>query len=776
MPTTNDQRLINMTIEEKVSFLSGKGLWRTLALKHHNIDDIVMTDGTYGVRYDKKQIEEGASWSVDDFFDVVNQQADTVESSESVFGLSEPATCFPNGSSIACSWDTELLTEMGKALAVECQHYNVDLLLGPGINIRRTPLAGRGYEYYSEDPILSGELAAGLINGLQSNGVGASLKHFACNNSEYKRTEMDSVIEERALREIYLSGYKRAIDKSNPWTVMSSYNRLNGVQAAEDNKLLNDILRDEWGYKGLVVSDWYGIKDRPASLLAGNDLAMPESELDKSTLLLAVQQGKVSLTDVDLACSRVLTLIDKVHALRQTNVNADFSQSHKLAQRLASESLVLLKNERNILPLQNDTHKIGVFGLPAQTPVIQGSGCATTRPYFLDCPLEEIIDVAGENFDIRYAPGTSADNSENSSELEKAKDLAKEMDVAVIYVSTAVGWDGENGDRQNLDIIPEHQKLIEALSEVQKNIVVVVANSDAVVMPWLDKTTAVIETFFAGQGMGRAVAEALFGHVNPSGKLTVTVPNCIEETPAYLTYPGENNRHYYSEGIYVGYRYYDKRKMEPLFPFGFGLSYTQFKYSNIRLSESTLTEGKSVAVSFDITNTGSRHGKEIAQVYLSAPDGLFCREKQSLKGFAKVSLDPGETKQVSIQLNWDDFCYYNPEAKRWLAEAAVHSIIVAKSSRQHELQADITVQPIPYYKQLQTDSTLVELLETPPALANVISLIETKSKLSSTEIYKKLTTFAPNVFFGMLRSLNDVLGLDISEQELKEALIINDIN
>ena len=763
--------LNTMTTEEKVALLSGSGLWRTKAFEHLGLGDIVMTDGTYGVRYSKAQIEQGADWCVDDFLNVVNQQADSKGGSEAYFGFSEPATCFPNGSSVGCSWDIDLLEEMGQALAVECQHYGVDILLGPGINIRRTPLAGRGYEYYAEDPVLSGDLAAGLINGLQEQGVGASLKHFACNNSEYKRTEMDSVVDERALREIYLSGFKRAIDKSQPWTVMSSYNRLNGIQTSHNPWLLNTVLREEWGYPGVVMSDWYGIKNRPASLLAGNDLAMPESHRDKASLLAAVQNGEVSEQTLNTACERMLALIDKARSGRQKDTRADFAAHHQLAQRIAADSLVLLKNDTDLLPLEiGAVQHIAVLGLPAQIPVIQGSGCATTRPYLLDCPLDEIVDIAGDNFTVEYAAGMGNDNQDDEKALAQAVQLAAKSDVAVVFASTAVGEDGENGDRENLDILPAHQKLIEAVAEVQPNLVVVLANSDAVVMPWARKTRAILETFFAGQGMGRAVAEALFGLVNPSGKLTVSVPNTLEETPAYLSYPGENNRHLYSEGIYVGYRYYDNRRQEPLFPFGFGLSYTQFSYSNITASRSTLPEGESVTVTLDVTNTGKRAGKEIVQLYLSAPQGPYCREVQALKGFAKVALAPGETKPVSMTLDWDDFCYFNPQAKKWLAFPGSHTLTVARSSRQPELTVDIMLQPEPYYPPLQIDSSLVDLLANPDATTRIVRLVQAKSQMAEEEVREKLTAIAPDMFCGMAVTFNEMLGLDISDDELALAL------
>jgi beta-glucosidase len=768
-----------MTAEEKVALLTGSGLWRTASLPQHGISDIVMTDGTYGVRYSSAQIDGQEKWSMDDFISVITQTADrangeeTAEKggSEALFSPSLPATCFPNGSSLACSWDTELVFQMGQALGRECQQMGVGILLGPGINIRRTPLAGRGYEYYSEDPVISGDMAAALINGLQQEGVGASLKHFAANNSEYRRTEMDSVIEERALREIYLAGFQRAIAKSQPWTVMSSYNRLNGVQTSQDPFLLTQVLRDEWGYDGVVMSDWYGIKDRPASLMAGNDLAMPETRRDKQTLLAAIEAGEVPMSVVDRACLRMLALLDKVQRHRRPHTRVDFSSHHALSQQLAAESIVLLKNEGELLPLRPEkTRRIAVLGKPAQEPVIQGSGCATTVPYLLDRPLDEMFDLAGDDFDITWAVGAPDDLCSDEQALAEARNVAQVADAAVIFVSTAVGEDGENGDRQDLNILAVHERLIREVAKVQPNVVVVLANSDAVVMPWLTECRALLETFFAGQGMGRAVAEILFGKRNPCGKLTVTVPNTLEETPAWLHYPGENLRHYYGEGLFVGYRYYDKRRLMPLFPFGFGLSYTRFSYSNLMVSSTHLSETDTLNVSFDLVNCGEREGKEIVQLYVSAPAGELIREAQALKAFSKVALAAGETRRVSLQLPIADLACYHPGLADWVVTPGIWQIRVGGSSRDLPLSAEIEVDCPPRYVPLRDDNSLQQLIQQPEALARVVALIAAKSQLPAEQVREKLIHLAPDLFCGMLIALTEFLALDIDRDELNAVL------
>ncbi len=768
-----------MTAEEKVALLTGSGLWRTASLPQHGISDIVMTDGTYGVRYSSAQIDGEEKWSMDDFISVITQSAGqasvkeeaTKGGSEALFSASLPATCFPNGSSLACSWDVELVRQMGQALGRECQQMGVDILLGPGINIRRTPLAGRGYEYYAEDPVVSGDLAAALINGLQEEGVGASLKHFAANNSEYRRTEMDSIIEERALREIYLAGFQRAIAKSQPWTVMSSYNRLNGVQTSQDPFLLTQVLRDEWGYDGLVMSDWYGIKDRPASLLAGNDLAMPETRRDKQTLLAAIASGEVPMEVVDRACLRMLQLVDKVERHRRPQTRADFAAHHALSQRLAAESIVLLKNEGDLLPLDaRKTPRIAVIGKPAQEPVIQGSGCATTVPYLLDRPLDEIFDLAGDEFHVSWAIGAPDDTHCDEQALAQAREAAQAADVALVFVSTAVGEDGENGDRQDLNILPVHERLIHEVAAVQPNLVVVLANSDAVVMPWLGECRALLETFFAGQGMGRAVAEILFGKRNPCGKLTVTMPNTLEETPAWLHYPGENLRHYYGEGLFVGYRYYDKRQLTPQFPFGFGLSYTRFAYDNIALSACRIGAGETLNVTFDLTNCGDREGKEIVQLYAAAPAGELIREVRALKAFTKVALAAGETRRVTLSLPIADLACYHPGLAEWVITPGRWQIFVGASSRDLPLSASVEVDCPARYLPLRDDNSLQQLIQQPEAFARVVALIAAKSGVPEPQVREKLIRLAPDMVFGLLTSLTEFLALDIERDELNAVL------
>lgn len=761
-----------MTIEEKVSLVTGCGLWRTAANYRLNIPEILMTDGTYGVRYSIEQIDgpQDSGSQLASFLSVVN--ADLSRGVEGAFGSTRPATCFPNGSSFGCSWDVDLAHELGEALAAECQAFGVNILLGPGINIRRTPLAGRSYEYYSEDPVLTGEIAAAVINGMQKNGVGASLKHFACNNSEVQRTTMSSVVEERALREVYLAGFERTIRKSNPWTVMSSYNRLNDVQAAENHWLLTEVLRDEWGYDGVVVSDWHGIKDRPASMNAGNDLDMPESDARRQELLEAVKAGRVPAKVLDRSCLRVLKLIRTARNGIRPNTTADYRKHHVLSQRMAAESIVLLKNENGLLPLDGGrVGRIAVVGAAAREPVIQGSGCATTRPTEVDIPLDEIR---------RLAPGATvsfhavSDFAAGGAGEQAALADVDAADVVLFFGNTEVGYDGEGSDRTDLNLHDGQDALIERLSKRNGKFAVILATPDAVVMPWVGQTPAVLAAFFGGQGTGRAVADLLFGVQNPSGKLTVTFPMRLEDTPGFLTYPGENNRHIYSEGIHVGYRSYDKRKLAPLFPFGFGLSYTTFDYANIEVDTNRINADSIFKVAVDVTNTGTRAGKEIVQVYARPHNPRLIRPLRELKGFAKVELRPGETRRIEVPIEAHDLRYYDTEYRAWLLDAGKLTIEVGASSRDIRLSKTLDVEaPALPSSILNVESQPSTVLEQEFARERFGAFLKQQLDLDDEETGKMLE-YCGGSFLGIYNTVAWVAGDKISKSDM--ATFLNGLN
>lgn len=698
-------RLGEMTAQEKTDLLSGFGMWKTARLDRFGVEPIVMTDGTYGVRYSISQIDgdqRGGS-DLDDFLEIVAQRASDVALA---WGQMKPATCFPNGSAMGNSWDVAMMERLGELLGRECRAMGIDMLLGPGINIRRTPLAGRAYEYYSEDPLLTGKLSAAVIRGVQKQGVGTSLKHFACNNSEIQRTTMDSVVDDRALREIYLKGFEIAVTEAAPWTVMSSYNRLNGVQASEDPWLLTKVLREDWGYEGVVISDWNGVKIPAAAVNAGSDLDMPESPRRKGDLLAAIHSGAVPMEVVDAACRRVLELIARGHAGRAVPViAADHTAHHAEARAMAAASMVLLKNE-GILPISADTKRILIVGRDAETPVIQGSGCATTLPTQVDQPLAELRAVLGDAVELTLHPALT----------EETLTLARAVDLVLVYTSTEGAYDGEGSDRTTLALGPDQDEMIAALAATGAKMAVVIACPDAVVMPWAGDVGAILTTFYSGQAMGGAVADVLSGRVNPSGKLAVSFPHALGDVPGFISYPGERGRHVYAESIHVGYRGYDQRGADVLFPFGHGLSYTRFAYSDIAVSATAVGKGEAIEVSFSIENTGAVAGAEVAQLYLKAKGLRLRRSPLELKGFAKITLAPGESRRVTITLAGRDLCVWSPERDDWVIEAEEAAIVIAASSRDARLAAPLTLKPsVLSWPRVQFDTQPAYVLGNPVA-------------------------------------------------------------
>jgi beta-glucosidase len=728
--------IAEMTIEEKISLLTGEGMWRTKPVNRLNIPYIVMTDGTHGIRYNSEQIKGGIE-HVKAFCDIINR----IDSGLAQLTASEPAICFPNGCSLACSYNTELIEKMGEALGEECQALGVHALLGPGLNIRRTPLAGRGYEYYSEDPVVTGVLGAAIVRGIQKKGIAATVKHLAAYNAEFQRMTHDSVVSERALREIYLYGFEYTIKKSNPKMVMSSYNLLNGEQTSNSKWLLKDVLRDEWGFKGVIVSDWMGIIDIVKAVKASGDLEMPEHPSNIKKLLDAVKNYPALEADIDNSCYRILNLIFELKRSEENRMPIDFKGHHKLAREIAEESMVLAKNEGQILPITpSKVKKLAIIGKGAIEPVIQGFGSATTTPDILDIPLEKIKEFADEKIEVRYAMGTELISlALKNEQLVEALETAKWADLVIVFVNRPTD-SGEVDDAKNIDLCSGHNELIEHLLGVNKNIVVIVATPEAVIMPWFDDVKGVIVTFFAGQAMGGALANILFGKVNPSGKMTVTFPNSLEETPAFLTYPGDEGKHYYSEDIYVGYRYYDKRKINPKIPFGFGLSYTDFSYNNLLLSKKELLENETLDITVDVTNTGKVLGKETVQLYVSDIESRLARPPRELKGFSKVALQPGETKRVLFQLERRDFCFYDPAFQKWIFETGDFKILVGRNERDICLSDTVHAKAEKEYTPLATTVMPIRtFMEIPEATEALFEIIADKVKLSKEELLNKLS-------------------------------------
>lgn len=680
-----------MTLEEKAGMCSGLDFWHLKGVERLGIPSIMVTDGPHGLRK-----QDGS--------------ADHLGLTSSV-----PATCFPSAAGLASSWDKELARQVGVALGEECQAEDVAVLLGPGVNIKRSPLGGRNFEYFSEDPLLSTQMATGHIQGVQSQGVGTSLKHFAVNNQEERRMSIDAVVDERTLREIYLASFEGAVKDGQPWTVMCSYNKVNGTYVGENEWLLTDILKDEWGHEGLVVSDWGAVNERADALAAGLELEMPTSGgIGERKVIDAVESGQLPLDKLDRAVERLLTLIFNAVDQKQDGATYNKDEHHQLARKVAAESMVLLKNEEGILPLgrEGDVAIIGAF---ARKPRFQGGGSSHINPTKVDDIVEEMTQVAGESVTFSYAPGyrIEADDVDETL-MHEAVQAAQSADTAVVFVGLPDRYESEGYDRAHLRLPDNHIRLIEEIAKVQSRVVVVLSNGSPVEMPWLPQVQAVLEAYLGGQAVGGAIADLLYGEVNPSGKLAETFPAKLSHNPSYLNFPGEGDRVDYREGIFVGYRYYDKKELEPLFPFGYGLSYTTFEYADLKVDRTELTDQDEVNVHVRITNTGDIAGKEIVQLYVSDVESTVIRPVRELKGFAKVALEPGESKVVSFTLNKRSFAYYNVDMKDWHVETGEFDIQVGSSSRDIHVRTRVNVESTATFLPTYTrNSTLGDIQRDP---------------------------------------------------------------
>ena len=712
-----------MTLEEKASLCSGLSFWCTKGVDRLGIPSIMVSDGPHGLR---KQ----------------DEKADHLGMYHSV-----PATCFPTAAALACSWDRELLEKVGVALGKECQAEQVSIILGPGVNIKRSPLCGRNFEYFSEDPYLTGELAASHIAGVQSQGVGTSIKHFAVNNQEEKRLVIDAIVDERTLREIYLTGFEIAVNRSKPWTVMCSYNRLNGVYCSENEYLLTDILRDEWGYEGFVVSDWGAVNDRVEGLKAGLELEMPSSGgIGDRKIVEAVRNGELCESILDRAVERLLNIIFKAVDNYKENAKIDKEEHHRLARKVARECMVLLKNENNVLPLKKEG-TLAVIGAFAKNPRFQGGGSSHINPTKVDSALEEIKKLAGDSMNIIYADGYRLDEKQEgifSSKpfqsvsdipdeelINEAKEAAKKAHVAIVFAGLPDSYESEGYDRKHIRIPEGHRILIEEVAQVNKNTVVVLSNGSPIEMPWIDKVAGVLEGYLGGQASGGAVADLLFGVANPCGKLAETFPKRLEDNPSYLNFPGDSKKVEYREGIFVGYRYYEAKNIDVLFPFGYGLSYTTFDYTDISLDKNEMMDNEEVMVKVKVKNAGDMTGKEIVQLYVRDIESSVIRPAKELKGFEKVMLQPGEEKTVTFTLDKRAFAYYNEEIKDWYVEDGEFEILVGGSSQHTPLRTTITVKSTQPIKKVYTiNSTLGEIMENPTGVAIIQELMKNDQDMS----------------------------------------------
>lgn len=648
--------IAQMTLEEKASLCSGLNFWYLKSIERLGIPSIMVTDGPHGLR---KQATS----------------SDTVGLADSV-----PATCFPTASALAATWDRDLIYEVGAALGEECRQEKVGVILGPGVNIKRSPLCGRNFEYFSEDPYLSGEIAKSHINGVQSQGIGTSMKHYAVNNQEYRRMVIDAVVDERALREIYLAGYEIAVKEAQPWTLMCAYNKINGTYASDLESLMRAILKDEWGHEGLVVTDWGAMNERVEALKAGTELEMPGAQNGNDALIVeAVQNGLMNEGILDQAVERILTLIFKADETLAEDFAYDSQAHHALARKTAGEGAVLLKNDANILPLQENT-KVALIGRFAKEPRYQGAGSSLMNPSRLDNLYDEILALVGEE-NLTYTPGYTpkGDHAEESL-IQEAIDLAQNAEVVVVCAGLTDLYEVEGLDRKHMQLPPGHDALIESISKNHSQVVVVLSNGSPVEMPWSNDVSAILEGYLGGQAGAGALADILYGRVNPSGKLAETFPHKLEDNPSHHYFPGGPATVEYRESIFVGYRYYDTVNQDVLYPFGHGLSYTTFEYSDLQLSQKQLQTPVKLTIHIKVKNTGNVAGKEIVQLYVRDLESTTFRPDKELKGFAKVDLQPGEQTEVSIQLGQRAFAYFNTDLKDWHVEAGQFEILIGASS------------------------------------------------------------------------------------------------
>jgi len=742
-----------MTLEEKASLCSGLDFWHTKPIERLGIPSIRMSDGPHGLRKE-----------------------------ETMFSKTVPATCFPPASCLSASWDRNLIERVGKAIGEECQAENVQILLGPGVNIKRSPLCGRNFEYYSEDPLLSSEMAKHFIKGVQSEGVGTSIKHFAANNQEHRRLTVSAEVDERTLREIYLASFEKAVKEAKPWTVMCSYNRVNGVYASENEFLLTKVLREEWGFEGFVVSDWGAVNDRVKGLSAGLDLQMPyDGGWGDKKIIEAVKKGELPEEVLNKAVERILNIVFKAIENKKENATYDKEAHHRIAREVARECFVLLKNEEKILPLKKEG-RIGLIGAFARKPQIQGGGSAHVNPTMVDDAVEEIKKLVEGKAEIIYADGYKIETDEVDEKLiEEAKEVAKKSDVVVIFAGLPERYESEGFDRPHMKMPENHNRLIEEIAKINKNVVVVLSNGAPIEMPWVDKVKAILETYRGGQAWGGAVADVLFGVVSPSGKLPETFPKKLSDNPSYLFFPGEGDRSEYREGIFVGYRYYDKKEMEVLFPFGHGLSYTTFEYSDLSLDKKEMTDEEILRVKVKVKNTGDMKGKEIVQLYVRDVKSSVIRPDKELKGFVKVELEPKEEKEVIFELDKRAFAYYNVEIKDWYVETGEFEILIGRSSRDIVLKDTVFVRSTKQIKRkYHINSTIGDILDDPSAweklqkflleLENRFSIPSYITAINRPENYLRNDCLRRMIFYYVRR------GADPEEVEKLFYKLIEDLN
>jgi beta-glucosidase len=683
--------LAELTLEEKASLCSGADFWHTKAVERAGVPAVMVTDGPHGLR--KQSTSSGQVGLAD----------------------SVPATCFPPAVALGSSFDAELVERVGQALGAETRAENVAVLLGPGINIKRSPLCGRNFEYFSEDPLVSGVLGAALVRGIQGAGVGACVKHFAANNQETDRARVSAEVDERTLREIYLAGFERVVTEAKPWMVMCSYNKVNGTYASQHPWLLTDVLRTEWGFDGTVVSDWGAVNDRVAALRAGLDLQMPATgcHVTDAEIVAAVRAGELDEAVLDRAVERILTLLDRALPAVREGGTFDAAAHHALAREAAADCAVLLKNDAvdgaPLLPL-DPAATVAVIGEFARTPRYQGAGSSQVNPTQLDDALTAIREIFGDR--TAFAAGFGLEDAADDEALRsEAVEAARGAEVAVLFLGLPASEESEGFDRRHIRLPSAQLALLAAVAEVNPRVVVVLANGSTVqVSGWGHHAAAILEGWLLGQAGGSAIADLLAGRANPSGRLAETIPLRLADNPSHLTFPGELGVVRYGEGVFVGYRGYDAREQEVSYPFGHGLSYTSFGYTDLEVA---VDDEQGVTVAATVTNTGSRAGKEVVQVYVSPPASPVARPVRELKVFAKVALEPGESRRVHLTLTGRDLSYFHPGQGRWVLEGGEYGVAVGSSSRDLRLSATVTVTVPASVPPLAADASLEEWLAHP---------------------------------------------------------------
>ena len=752
--TEEVKRILNkLSLEEKIALCSGKDFWHTEAVNCEELPEVMMCDGPHGLR---KQEEKSDHLGI-------NESIKTV--------------CYPSASALAASFDLNVLSELGDALGQECQAENIGMLLGPGLNMKRSPLCGRNFEYFSEDPYLAGKLACAYIKGLQKRGVAACVKHFAANNQETQRMNSSSNVDERTLREIYLPAFEMAVKEGKTRSIMCAYNAINGIFCSENKKLLNDILREEWGFEGFVVTDWGAKKGAAAGVKAGLNLVMPGGHGTHEQMLKeSLKNHELTEEQLNTAVADILQFILDAYRNKLPNAEIDREKCSELSGELAAQCAVLLKNE-DILPLKKDT-KIAVIGDFAKHPRYQGSGSSHINASKTICAIETLKE---KEACFLFAKGFDADTVNPDKELiQEAVKIAEASEAAVIFAGLPDAFESEGFDREHLDLPENQNALIEAICKVQKNVIVVLHGGSPMLLPWEDQVKGILCMYLGGQEVGRAAVELLYGEKNPSGKLAETWPLRLQDTPSYLNFPGVDGIVNYREDIFIGYRYYDKKKMKVQYPFGHGLSYTSFSYSDLKTDKITITDKETLHVSCKIKNTGTCAGKEIVQLYVKDVESSVERPVRELKGFAKIYLNPGEEKEVEFTLDKRSFSYYETLISDWFVESGEFVIEIGASSRDIRLSQSIQVEgtgELPYH--YTENSLLCSLQRTNKGqkmLKRILSAMTSNTQQDFTQM-ESLGDGADKMKWKILMEmpLGTIAGLGImSDSELE--ILLNNLN